>query len=191
MAKKPKKNFKAQVSVSKQWKCLKAKVLFQHSRITIVEDYVKLPNGNVVQYLRFANGGQGVTVICLKDNKILLQKEYSYPVNKVLYQFPGGKIKDGESLTNAVVRELIEESGLKPKRLEQLGWYYPNNRRTNSKMHVVLAQDIVESEKKGGDIEEKIESQWIPISHFKKMLNRGKIVNYSVLAAWALLQSRL
>lgn len=105
---------------SMQWKCQKTKTLFQHSRITIVEDDVKLPSGKVTQYLRFANGGQRVTVICLKDNKILLQKEYSYPVNEVLYQFPGGKLEKGESPVEAAKRELVEESGLKPKKIREL-----------------------------------------------------------------------
>lgn len=172
------------------WKRLKTRTLLQHPRITIVEDDVKLPEGKKIKYLRFIGKRHGVTVICLKNDNILLQKEYSYPVNKLLYQFPGGKIEAGETPNDAALRELVEESGLKPKSLVKLGWYYTDNRRTNSKMHVVLAKNVAVSKKNGGDIEEIIKSEWMTIVHFKRMIKGGEINNYSVLAAWALFQAR-
>lgn len=68
-------------------------------------------------------------------------------------------------------------------------WYYPNNRRTDAKMHVVIVQDVVISEKTGGDVEEDIRSVWVSVARFKKMIRDGEINNYSVLAAWALFQN--
>jgi ADP-ribose pyrophosphatase len=171
----------------KIWKCLKSTVLFTHPRITIVEDEVELPNGEIINYIKFGESGQGVTVICMKNESVLLQKEYSYPVNEVLYQFPGGGIKRDEPPTAAACRELVEESGLEAKAVHYLGWYYTNNRRTNAKMHVVLVQDFSETVKKDGDIEEEIISEWIPMSQLKQMIKAGEIVNYSVLAALSLL----
>jgi 8-oxo-dGTP pyrophosphatase MutT (NUDIX family) len=168
------------------WKQLKSTVIFEHQRISIIEDEVELPDGTITQYIKFGGGGQGVTILALKENEILLQQEYSYPVDEVLYQFPGGGIKKNESPEQAAVRELIEESGLIANKVLSLGWYYPNNRRSDAKMHVVLMENFIKTEKKGGDKEENILSEWVSEIRLNEMICKGEIVNYSVLAAWAL-----
>src|SRR5919202_3916254 len=90
-----------------KWKQRKSTIVFEHPRITLAEDDVELPTGKVIKYIRQVyNGKGGVIVICLKDGKLLLQQEYSYPVNEVLYQFPGGRIEEGETYKEAATREL-------------------------------------------------------------------------------------
>lgn len=50
----------------------------------------------------------------LKDepDKIVLIKQYRYPLNKYIYELPAGLIDDGETPQEAAVRELYEETGL-------------------------------------------------------------------------------
>ena len=172
------------------WKCLESKVLLDHPRITVMEDSVELPSGEITSYVRLA-GHNAVTVICLRDDEILLQREYSYPVGKVLLQFPGGKIDGSETPEHAAARELREESGFTFSECERLGWYYLSNRRSDSKMYVVLAKDMTPCEKSGGDAEEDIESFWMPLGKLKVLIAHGEITNFSVLAAWALVEKIL
>lgn len=178
-------------TLTSMWKRLKTTVLYKHPRLTLVEDDIQLPNGRVLQYLKFIDGSDGVTIICINDNKLLVQKEYSYPPNKVLFQFPGGKTETGETLESAAKRELIEECGIAAVSLLPLGYFYTNNRRSKDKMHVFLASEVIEVPKKGGDPEESIESQWITLKEFKEMLSSGKIDNFSMLAAWALYTAKV
>ena len=173
------------------WKRLDSKVLLKHPRITIVEDTVQLPSGLVTSYVRHDSRCDGVTVICLKDGQILLQREYSYPIGEVLLQFPGGKIEDGETPEEAGGRELKEESGFAFSRCEMLGWYYLNNRRSDAKMYALLAEDVTPVQKCGGDAEEDIESFWLPVDRLKHMIAAGEVTNATVLAAWALLEKVL
>ena len=170
------------------WKRLDSKVLLNHPRITVVEDLVELPGGQVTSYVRLPSSGDAVTVLCLKDDQILLQREYSYPVGEVLLQFPGGKIERGETPEEAAGRELKEESGFAFSRCESLGWYYISNRRSDAKMYVILAKEITPAQKTGGDAEEDIESFWLPVGKLRYMIAGGEITNFSVLAAWALLE---
>ena len=170
------------------WKRLDSKVLLKHPRITIVEDAVQLPGGQVISYLRQASRSDAVTVICLKDGQILLQREYSYPIGEFLLQFPGGKIEDGETPEEAGRRELKEESGFAFSQCQSLGWYHLNNRRSDAKMYTVLAEDVTPVQKCGGDAEEDIESFWLPIGRLRQMIAAGEVTNATVLAAWALLE---
>ena len=43
-------------------------------------------------------------------------------------------------------------------------------------------------QKTGGDAEEDIESFWLPVGKLRYMIAGGEITNFSVLAAWALLE---
>lgn len=168
------------------WKRLSQKQLFKHPRITLLEDEVQLPDGTVTQYMTFAHTNDSVTILAQDGDKVLLSREYSYPVDDVLLQFPGGKAEPGEDQTDNAQRELQEETGYKAAKITPLGWYYVNNRRTKAKMYVVLATELTLSKKEGGDIEEDIESEWVAVADIDKMIQSGEIVNFSVLAAWSL-----
>jgi ADP-ribose pyrophosphatase len=177
--------------IPEAWKTLESKLLLNHPRIKVVEDLVQLPSGEVTSYVRLDSAGNAVTVICIRDGQILMQREYSHPPGEVLLQFPGGKIEGNETPEQAAVRELREESGFTFSQCENLGWYYVNNRRSNSKMYAVLAREVAPAEKAGGDVEEYIDSFWIPVSKLREMIAGREITNFSVLAAWALLANVL
>jgi 8-oxo-dGTP pyrophosphatase MutT (NUDIX family) len=174
----------------KHWETLASRAVFSHPRVTLVEDTVRLPNGTVTDYLRFGGQSESATVICLKDGKILLSQEYSYPVHATLYQFPGGGVEAGEDPAVGALRELQEETGHTAQKITELGWYYINNRRSDAKMHVYLAESISEVPQQGGDAEEDITSEWVSIETIDQMITRGEITNFSVLAAWALFKQR-
>lgn len=175
-----------------KWKQLKSTVVFEHPRMTLAEDDVELPTGKAIKYLhQVYKGNGGVIVICIKDGKLLLQHEYSYPVNEVLYQFPGGRIEDKETYEEAATRELAEKSNFAIDNVVYLGWFYPDNRRTNAKLHVVFSDHVTPDKEKLADDTEFINTIWLSVDEFNSKLKNGEITNYAVLSAWALLMAQL
>lgn len=150
----------------------------------IVEDSVELPTGKITTYIREAPlSHNSVTTIVINDkDEILIQREYSYPSNEIMYQLPGGKIELGEDIIAAANRELSEESGYITTDCTILGSFYVNNRRSNAKQYVVLCKDI-EIKNLQEDDEEFIESQWVTYTTIKDLVKDGKIVNMNMLAA--------
>lgn len=68
--------------------------------------------------------------IIVKDNKILLLKKFQ----KDYYEFPGGKVEKGESLSACLKRELAEEIGVVPtkfKELETINLEFENKKITD------------------------------------------------------------
>ena len=167
-----------------QWKQLSKKVLLQHPRMTVSEDTVELPNGHQTSYIYIENGGES-SLIMARDHegKILVQREYSYPPNTWLYQFPGGKIEDHETPDDAASRELAEEADLQGS-LTQIGWYFLDNRRKADKQYIYIADNLSNSSALG-DIEEDIESYWFTEDEIDQLIISGKFVNFTALAAWA------
>ncbi len=170
----------------KNWKTLSSKEIFNHPRLTLVEDEVELPNGTTTAYLKYKDKGNGATIIAKNNSgKILLQKEYSYPSQKFLYQFPGGFVPLEEDIQKGANRELQEEAKVKSHSLKELGHYLINNRRSASIMHVFLATNLEESPLPS-DLEEAIENFWFTEDEIESMMKSGQIINVHVLAAWNL-----
>ena len=175
-----------------KWRKISSRHILDHPRMQLVEDEVELPSGKKIQYLRQEYSGRGgVIVICRKGDKILVQREYSYPVDEVLYQFPGGKVEAGEDVCAAAQRELAEESGIAMTNVRECGWLYADNRRTSAKLHVVYGEYAGTNHHHQPDDTEQIISQWLPIATIHRMVAAGVITNYAMLAAWALLASTL
>jgi len=61
------------------------------------------------------NKPDGVTIYSLygeKRDKVVLVRQYRYPVDHFVYEFPSGIVDEGETYREAAVREMKEETGL-------------------------------------------------------------------------------
>ena len=155
-----------------KWRRLSSRVVFTHPRMILAEDEVELPDGKRSLYLRQVYQGKGgVIIICQNGGKVLIQREYSYPVDDILYQFPGGKIEEGETPEQAAQRELAEESNISVEDFQQIGTFRDN---------YSLQPDETEF----------ISSDWLEINKLEQMISDGRIVNYAMLAAWVLFKLR-
>ena len=50
-----------------------------------------------------------VAGVCLRDGKVLLGKRFDRPGTPGQWEFPGGKVEEGETLAEALGREFMEE----------------------------------------------------------------------------------
>ena len=101
--------------------------------------------------------------------EVLLIRRGRYPFAG-MWALPGGFIEIDETLEDAIVRELEEETGLKGIKLEQLHAFSDINRdprgRTISVTFYGMAENI-DSKVKGGDDAE--EAQWHPVNSLPEL----------------------
>lgn len=172
----------------KKWQKIKTRLLFKHTRLNVYEDDVILPAGEHIQYLHYGTTSDSVVIIAQqKDGRILVQKEYSYPPDRWLLQFPGGKVEDQESTQEAAMRELAEEANITGS-FKEIGWFYTDNRRSTCKMYVYTATCLNPTEGTP-DLEELFEDNWLSEKTITEYIAMGKIVNYSLLSAWSIYKS--
>lgn len=172
-----------------KWTLIERRTLFNHPRMKIIEDTVELPDGKQTEYLREEPAiSHSVAVLAVNDDsQVLLQREYSYPPDEILYQLPGGAAKIGEDIIEAANRELSEESGYIGRDCQIIGSFYLNNRRSDRKQYVVLCRDL-KMQKLQEDDEEFIESAWMSLDNLKSLVRDGKIENVGLLAALSLFE---
>lgn len=72
-----------------------------------------------------------VRCFCFKGDKVLVTKYKNGNKKAGYYEIPGGKIEEGETLNQAVIREVKEETGIVVKTMKQKGIMtveYPNKK---------------------------------------------------------------
>jgi ADP-ribose pyrophosphatase len=152
--------------------------------MTLVEDEVQLPTGDRILYLRQPPGAAAaVGIVALSDaGQLLIQREYSYPPDEVLWQLPGGGIEPGEDVDTAARRELSEESGFTAGRVDVIGAIYLDNRRSDALLHVAVCTDL-QPRQLPADQAEFIDSSWLAVDEVHALIRDGQVRNITMLAA--------
>jgi len=79
--------------------------------LEVRRDDVQLPDGRPATREYILHPGAVAVVPILDDGRLVLVRQYRYPVAKVLIEWPAGKRDDGESTLACAMRELREETG--------------------------------------------------------------------------------
>jgi len=79
--------------------------------LEVRRDDVLLPDGSHATREYIQHPGAVAVVPILDDGRLVLVRQYRYPVAKVLLEWPAGKRDDGESTLACATRELQEETG--------------------------------------------------------------------------------
>ncbi len=91
-------------------KCLVQEVIFEGKIIRVQKDTVLLPNGQEATREVVHHPG-AVAVVALKEDKLMMVRQYRYALGKETLEIPAGKIDPGEEPRTCATRELREETG--------------------------------------------------------------------------------
>ena len=83
--------------------------------LDVRKDTVALPDGGEASREYIVHPGAVVIVPILDDGRLVLERQYRYPLQQVLLEFPAGKIDSGENRWHSARRELWEETGYRAR----------------------------------------------------------------------------
>ncbi|MEE8353897.1 MAG: NUDIX hydrolase [Dehalococcoidales bacterium] len=107
-----------------------------------------------------------------EDDNVLLVRQYRKAIEKALLEIPAGGVDPGETPEEAVVREMQEETGYKPGRLERLAGFYSSPGFLTEYLHLYLATELTPSRLHAEDTA-GISLVRIPVAEIEGMLAAG------------------
>jgi len=153
-----------------------------------------------IDRLRFDSGSEstaevverpgGVTLLAFDaEDRLLLVRQYRHPAGRDLVELPAGTLDPGESPKVCAERELQEETGYRPGRLERLGGFFLAPGYCSEYQHIFLATELTESKLEGD--EEAIYLEPTSLDEALRLVETGGIEDAKTVAALLLyLRSR-
>ncbi|UCF13670.1 MAG: NUDIX hydrolase [Thermoplasmatales archaeon] len=127
------------------WKILVSKKKADFPLFKVFEDVVELPNGLKLDYYRIEKVPV-VVVLPVFSDKIIMIKQYRYPIKSMSLELPAGHMKPDETPEECAIRELREETGFMAGKIEKLLSYNPSTEYSDQLYHVFIVKDLKEGE---------------------------------------------
>ncbi len=123
-------------------KTLSSQRIYDGRILSLRVDRVLLENGQeTVREVIDHQGAAGVVAFD-EEGKLLMVRQYRYPIGREMLELPAGKIDLGETPLQCAARELLEETGYKAERLVLLGRLYPAAAYDVEIVHLYYAQGL-------------------------------------------------
>lgn len=144
--------------------------------VDLCDVVVRAPDGETAHRDVVRHPG-GVAVLPIVDGNALLLRQYRVAVGTEIFEIPAGKIDDSdEAPVAAAEREMIEEMGLSPNRLVDLGPFLPSPGYTDEWIHLFVAEGVGEAQRDPDGIEERYaEIVSMPFAELVDRVERGDI----------------
>ena len=144
-----------------------------HVRISLAD--VELPNG--VQFTQYVFRMRRCAMTAVLDDsgeRMLLMRRHRFIIDRWVWELPGGYVDDGEDPAGAAAREVLEETGWRPKGLEYVLSCQPviGNADYPQDLYLAHGADHVGQP----DADETAEVQWVPLDEASAMITRGDIL---------------
>lgn len=116
-----------------------------------------------------------VAVVAMDDEgRIILERQFRYPVQEELFEIPAGTIEPGETPLEAARREMQEETGYRPKELVPLGGFYSAPGYSTEYLYLFAASGLVSDPIQAEDSDE-IELVRCSLSEVREMIKSGEV----------------
>lgn len=162
-------------------KTLKECTLYSGRILDLKKDEVLLPDGKK-GFREIVRHGGGSAILCEKDGKILMVRQFRYAYKEELWEIPAGKVNAGEDPLATAFRELEEEGGVSAREMELMFSVYPSPGYTSEIIRIYRAKGVKES-RAHLDEDEFLRAEWIEKPRLKEMIKSGEIKDAKTLVA--------
>lgn len=173
-----------------QEETLSSRMVYEGRAVKLRVDTVRMPGGRQTTR-EIVEHSDCVAIIALDDEAhILLVEQFRKSVEKELLEIPAGGIEPGETPEDCVRREMREETGFLPRKLEKLGGFYSAPGYCTEYLYLYLATDLVPSPLQAED-SESISLVRVPLSGIPALIASGSVCDAkSIAGLFAFLEYR-
>jgi ADP-ribose pyrophosphatase len=125
---------------------LKSEALFSGHFLHAFRDTVALPDGSQATREYVTHPGAVMIIPMLEEPgqplRLVMERQYRYPVQQVMIEFPAGKLDPQESTLQCAQRELFEETGYRAEQWAKAGVLHPVISYSTEFIEVWFAKDL-------------------------------------------------
>lgn len=150
----------------------------------------RFPNGTEHDVAIVRHAPSVVLIPIDGDGRVIIVRQYRAPLDREIWEFPAGRLDEGESAEDAARRECEEEIGVVPHRVERLGGFYAAPGFCDEELIFFRVSDLREpppDSPHGPDEDEDITTRIVSVAEARAMLARGDIVDLKTAYALTLI----
>lgn len=163
------------------------RVLHQGGFLELRRDDVRLPDGSAATREYVVHPGAVAILPLLDDGRVVLERQYRYPVGRVLLEIPAGKLDPGESPLACARRELREETGYEAAEWARAGVVHNAAAYSTEGIELWFARGLTQHGRRL-DAGEFIELFPLTEQEFDALAGRGEISDVKTLVSLLWLQ---
>jgi ADP-ribose pyrophosphatase len=148
--------------------------IYRGKIVNLHVDKVRLPSGRSSIREVVAHPGGVVAVPVLDDGRLVLIRQFRYPLQKYILEFPAGKLDSQQSPLETIKRELEEETGYRARSIREEFAFYTSPGISDELIHFFMAQGL-EPVSQRLEEGEHITVEIHPIGECLKMIGMGEI----------------
>lgn len=167
-----------------------SEAVFDGKLLHVRRDTVRLPDGSLATREYIVHGGAVLIVPVLPDGRLVVERQFRYPLDRVFIEFPAGKLDPGEAELVTAQRELREETGYEAGTWTFLGTIHTLISYTNEKIDLYVAEGLTHVGARLDD-GEFLEVVTMRVDEMLAALDRGELTDAKTVTALLLYARRL
>ena len=150
--------------------------------LNMKRDQVKLPDGKQAVREYLTHPGAVAILAILDDGRVLMERQYRYPIAKACIEIPAGKLDPKEDHLSCAQRELEEETGYSARKWRFIRRIHPVISYSTEFIDIYLAEGLVPG-KNHLDDEEFLDVFAAPLEQLMEWVERGEITDVKTTIA--------
>lgn len=163
------------------------RVVFRGALLEVRRDTVRLPGGREAGREYIVHPGAVVVVPLRDDGRLVMERQFRYPLGRVLLELPAGKVDAGEGPLATAVRELAEETGYRAREWARAGVMHTAVAYSDECIEIWFARGLTPGEQRLDD-GEHLDVVYVDPADLDAMGARGEVTDAKTLVGLMWLQ---
>ncbi len=156
--------------------------------LDVRRDEITLPDGSAAHREYIVHPGAVMIVPILDDGRLVVERQWRYPIGEAMLEFPAGKLEVGEPVLECAVRELVEETGYRAAEWARAGHMHNAIAYSTEAIEVWFARGLVKGDRRL-DEGEFLDVLEISDDDLSRASGRGEVTDAKTLVGLLWLQN--